>query len=73
MATLVSIVIGAGALLLPVVGRAVRAFTIYLTFVTLPSWQAVTVVVIAVITAVLVLLPPSMKGNVVAPKERRVI
>jgi hypothetical protein len=43
------------------------------TTLLLPSWQAVTVVVIAVITAVLVLLPPSMEGYVVAPKERRVM
>jgi hypothetical protein len=73
IASVVSIVIGAATLLTPVLGRAIRAFTIYLTFVTLPSWQAVAVVVIAVITAVLVLLPPSMKGYVVAPKERRVM
>ena len=71
--SVISLLVAAVTLLTPIVGRAVRAFTIYLTFVTLPSWQALVFLVLAVIVAVLVLLPPSMKGYIVMPKERRVM
>jgi hypothetical protein len=73
IASVVSLLVAAATLLVPALGRTLRAFTIYLSFVTLPSWQAVVVCVIAVIVAVLVLLPTSMKGYIVAPKERRVM
>jgi hypothetical protein len=74
VASVVSLLVAAATLLLtPVLGRTLRAFTTYLSFVSLPSWQAVVVIVIAVLVAVLVLLPPSMKGYIVAPKERRVM
>jgi hypothetical protein len=73
IASVVSLLVAAATLLVPALGRTLRAFTIYLSFVSLPSWQAVVVCVIAVIVAVLVLLPTSMKGYIVAPKERRVM
>jgi len=71
--SVVSLLLAAVTLLTPVLGRALRAFTLYLTFVSLPSWQALVFGILAIVVVVLVLLPPSMKGYIVAPKERRVM
>ena len=45
----------------------------WLMFMTSSTWQAVAGAVLAVLAAVLVLLPASRKAYVVAPKERRVM
>jgi len=71
--SVVSLLLAAVTLLTPVLGRTLRAFTLYLTFVSLPSWQALVFGILAIIVVVLVLLPPSMKGYIVAPRERRVM
>ena len=73
IAAIVIILTTAVTLLTPLLGRAARAFTLYLTFVTRPTWESAVLVVATVAVAVLALLPASRKAYVVKPRERRVM
>ena len=54
-------------------GRAAGSLFTYTTFFTTGQWEAIVGIVLAIAMAVLVLLPASQKGYVIAPKERRVM
>jgi hypothetical protein len=80
LALIVSVVMlltGAVSVFLPLLGRtvtrAVGPLFAVTTFITGGQWEAIVGIILAIGVAVLVLLPASQKGYIVAPKVRRVM
>ncbi len=77
VASAVMLLTGAVTVTLPLLGRTVTrtlgSLALFTSFITSAQWVAIVGIILAVAVAVLVLLPASRKGYIVAHKERRIM